>query len=245
MPRDARAMTGAPYSGEQVNEQVQTLADGTHITRKSAATKVYRDSAGRMRTERPLAPGLALAGRLRDSPTIIEITDPVAQVKYTLDPINKIAHRQQLAAARPNPIRTETRNGVLQGVAGGGGGGAGSVILSAGVPSERVRPEFATEELGTRTIEGVLAAGTRTTTTWPVDSQGNDRPISVVGETWTSVDLKVMILSTSNDPRSGENTQKLVNISQAEPDASLFQPPPEYSVVDESGAFDIKWGSQQ
>jgi hypothetical protein len=247
MPIAMRAMTGAPYSGERLNEQVQTLADGTHITRKSAPTKVYRDSAGRTRTERPIAPGLALAGRIPDSPTIIEITDPVAQVKYTLDTINKVAHRQLLQAA-PVP-RGAVQKGSLAavgGIAGGiGAGVAGGAILSTTLPSGIVQPQTSSEKLGTRTIEGVLAEGTRQTTTWPVDSQGNDRPISVVNETWTAVELKVTILSTQNDPRSGEITDKLANISEAEPDAGLFLPPPEYSVVDESGAFDIKWGSQQ
>ena len=103
---------------------------------------------------------------------------------------------------------------------------------------------MANEKLGTQTIEGVLAEGTRHTTTWPVGSQGNDRPISIVSETWTSPDLKVMVMNKSNDPRSGEHVQKLTNVSLGEPSASLFQPPPEYSVVDETGAFTIKWGSQ-
>jgi hypothetical protein len=73
---------------------------------------------------------------------------------------------------------------------------------------------------------------------------GNDRPIAVVNETWVSTELKVMVLEKRNDPRTGEHTTKLTNISQADPPATLFQPPPEYSVVDEKGAFDIKWGQR-
>jgi hypothetical protein len=53
-----------------------------------------------------------------------------------------------------------------------------------------------------------------------------------------------MILLKSTDPQSGEHTQKLTNISRAEPSADLFQPPPEYSVVDEAAGFTIKWGTQ-
>jgi hypothetical protein len=48
-----------------------------------------------------------------------------------------------------------------------------------------------------------------------------------------------------SDPRSGEQTQKLINISRSEPDASLFQPPPDYTIVDEKADFTIQWGSQQ
>jgi hypothetical protein len=251
-----RTVTGAPYSAEEVSEQVQTLGDGTHITQKSVPTKVSRDSLGRTRTERPLYRGMAMAGHVPDSPVIIEITDPVAQVKYTLDTINKVAHRQPLPATPDMANRTAVRNGVMATVVtGGGGGGAGSRALvadstgqllpSAAAPSEVTRPQTATENLGTQTVEGVLAEGTRRTTTWPVGAQGNDRPISMVSEIWMSPELKVMILSKSTDLRSGEHTQKLTNIGRGEPSSSLFQPPPEYTLVDETGEFTIKWGTQQ
>src|SRR5258708_6278399 len=61
---------GAPYSGEEVNETSQVLADGTRIHRENRAT-VYRDSEGRTR---------------RETPDNITITDPVANVTYFLDP---------------------------------------------------------------------------------------------------------------------------------------------------------------
>ena len=60
-----------------------------------------------------------------------------------------------------------------------------------------------------------------------------------------SPDLKVVILSEMNDPRNGKHTQKLINISRIEPDSSLFQPPPDYTVVEEKGEFTITWGSQK
>ena len=81
------------------------------------------------------------------------------------------------------------------------------------------------------------------TSTYAVDTEGNDRPIVVVNETWMSPALKVVILNKSSDPRSGEHTQKLTNINQGEPAAELFAPPSDYSVVDETGPFTLKWGS--
>ena len=53
-----------------------------------------------------------------------------------------------------------------------------------------------------------------------------------------------MVVWTYNDPRSGENTQKLTNIDRSEPDHSLFLPPADYTVVEEKGDFTIKWGSE-
>ena len=254
-----RPVTNAPYSGEEVTEQIQTLADGTHITQKSADRKVYRDSLGRTRTERQMFGGMAMAGRLPESPVVIEITDPVAHVKYTLDTVNKVAHRQQLPAAPNLPAGMAMRSGVLggalpapgvagapsaPGMAGGIGiSGGGGVRTATAAPTDMPRPQMSSEKLGTQTIEGVLAEGIRQASTWEVGSQGNDRPISVVNETWMSPALKVMILNKSTDPRSGEHTQKLTNISQAEPPADFFQPPADYTLVDETGTFTIHWGA--
>jgi hypothetical protein len=104
---------------------------------------------------------------------------------------------------------------------------------------------MSTEKLGTQTIEGVLAEGMRHTSLWPVGSVGNDRPITSINETWMATDLKVMVLSKNSDPRIGDHTQKLINVNLGEPDASLFQPPPDYTVVDEKADFTIKWGQPQ
>ncbi len=103
-------------------------------------------------------------------------------------------------------------------------------MATAGVT--RPHPETTRETLGTQTIEGVIAQGTRWTMTYPAGSMGNDGPITVVSEDWFSAELKVSVLSKSSDPRSGESTMKLTNLSQAEPDASLFQVPGDYTIED-------------
>jgi hypothetical protein len=89
-----------------------------------------------------------------------------------------------------------------------------------------------TEDLGTQTMEGVQVTGVRTTRTIPAGEIGNDRPISIVTEVWTSPDLKTIIYSKRSDPRMGEQTFRLANISQSEPDASLFTVPPDFKIVD-------------
>ena len=62
---------------------------------------------------------------------------------------------------------------------------------------------------------------------------GNDRPITTVHETWMSPELNMAISTKISDPRSGESTTKLTNISRAEPDPALFQVPAGYSVAEE------------
>ena len=92
--------------------------------------------------------------------------------------------------------------------------------------------ETKTEDLGSQTIEGLLANGTRTTRTIPAGEIGNDRPLSIVTEVWTSPDLKTIISSKRSDPRMGEQTFQLTNITRAEPDASLFTVPPDFKVME-------------
>jgi hypothetical protein len=60
-----------------------------------------------------------------------------------------------------------------------------------------------------------------------------------------SPELKVPGLVTNNDPRSGESTTKLINVNRSEPDPSLFQPPPDYTVIEETGDFTMKWGREK
>ena len=82
-----------------------------------------------------------------------------------------------------------------------------------------------TEALGSKTIEGVNATGTRTTRIIDAGSQGNDKPIVSVTETWFSPELKMTVLTESDDGHSGHSTMKLVNITRTEPVAQLFQVP--------------------
>jgi len=218
---------GQPYSAEQVTERVQTLADGTHITQGGQTTKFYRDSAGRTRIEHIFTPppGAMIAS---PPPSVIQIRDPVAGYHYTLDSRNQTARRMAIpsaahwfntAATLANPPRPS----VLP-----------ATTAAFKADSTRLHPEVSRESLGTQTIEGVLAEGTRTTTTFPVGFVGNDRPVTTISETWISPDLKMAVLSKTSDPRFGESTTKLINIVMAEPDPALFQVPAEYSIVDES-----------
>jgi hypothetical protein len=240
-------ITGAPYSAEGVTEHVQTLADGTHITQPTQKTKFYRDSLGRTRTEHsfPVPPGALANGA--DAPSLIEISDPVAGVHYTLEPRNHTARK--MSVPPPPPLPSPNSANISTGrfvrssaivvaqsasASGNGAAAAARAVVPAPGPSspESQRPQFSRESLGTQTIEGVLVDGSRTTVTYPIGSVGNDRPITTSTETWTSSELKVTVLSKNSDPRRGESTTRLTNISRVEPDASLFQVPADYEVIE-------------
>ncbi len=85
---------------------------------------------------------------------------------------------------------------------------------------------------GSKTMEDVFVTGTRTRRTIPAGQIGNDNPIRIVTEVWTSPDLKTVVYSRRDDPRMGEQTFRLTNIVRSEPDASLFTVPPDFKVMD-------------
>jgi hypothetical protein len=208
------SLTGMPYSAEQISEHLQTLADGTHIRQPRRVEKIWRDSQARTRWERSVAVGPGQGNVV----SLIEIRDPVGGFYYVLDEQNKIAHRLTLTAP---PARQPD-----------------SMPHAAATPATP-RPETSWEKLGTQNVEGLISEGSRSTTKWPVDSFGNDRPLTSSFERWDSTELKVLVLAKNFDPRGGEDTTRLTNINRAEPDASWFIPPAGYTVVDEKDSFTI------
>jgi hypothetical protein len=87
-----------------------------------------------------------------------------------------------------------------------------------------------TEQLGTQTFDGFVATGTRSTTTFTAGTIGNDQAFQTVNETWMSSDLGRPVLTKSTDPRYGDRTMQLINISKGDPDLSFFQPPPGFKL---------------
>jgi hypothetical protein len=81
-------------------------------------------------------------------------------------------------------------------------------------------------------MEGLVVNGVRTTRTIPEGQIGNDKPISITTEVWTSPDLKMVVSSMRNDPRMGQHTFKLTNIVRAEPDPSLFTVPADFRIME-------------
>jgi hypothetical protein len=249
---------GAPYSGEEVNETNQVLADGTRIHRETSAT-VYRDSEGRTR---------------RETPDNIIINDPVANTTYILNP--KTMTGQKLTTMVQFSSFRKAGTAV-------GGGGAGTIstfemkmesdggspvialngepldpnklqalmahakttgdnavftsdtmvtthVMGGAMAGPMMAKKMAGEPMGKRTIEGVDAEGTQTVNTIKAGSIGNDRDIQVTGESWYSPELQMTVMSKHSDPRTGEESFRLININRNEPAAYLFQVPAGYTI---------------
>lgn len=231
---EARTTKGAPYSAEAVTESTQTLADGNRINQK-ATTRIYRDGEGRTRRE-----------QLNESGAVesIFIVDPGTGTSYVFEHgPNRI--RERVTGTDSTETVSEGAPAIVA-FKGNVGGNvffenrikarttaeaeAAGKMRQAG-PEKRAAGERADEgqsvreDLGTTTIEGLAATGTRTTTTIPAGAIGNLQPIKIVSEEWFSPDLKILLLTKHNDPRSGETIYRLLNVVRAEPDRSLFSVP--------------------
>ncbi|HKN23613.1 MAG TPA: hypothetical protein VJX72_02105 [Candidatus Acidoferrum sp.] len=205
-----KVVTGAPYSAVAVTETKQTLADGNIIDRK-IQSNVYRDSQGRTRHETTFTGvgPLAVSGQPR---SMVSIHDPVASKAYMLHADTKVAEQLPLPqGGRKNSEDLQTK-------------------FEAHFQQEVANGTLKKEDLGTQTINGVSAQGTRYIRTIPAGQIGNANPITVVNERWYSQDLQIVVKVVRNDPRMGQITYTLTNIQRTEPAASLFTVPSDYTV---------------
>jgi hypothetical protein len=206
-----KVVTGTPYTAAAVTETKQTLADGNTIDRQLQSI-TYRDSQGRTRRETTFtgAGPLAASGQPR---SVIMIHDPVAATAYVLHPDKKTA--EQL----PTPPNGAKKANNMQG------------RFEAHIQEEIASGALKKEDLGTQTIAGMPAQGTRYTRTIPAGQIGNANAILIVSEQWYSPDLQIVVKSTRSDPRFGQTTYTLTNIQRTEPATSLFAVPSDYSVT--------------
>ncbi|MGH9342737.1 MAG: hypothetical protein ACRD19_03115 [Terriglobia bacterium] len=198
-----KVVTGAPYSATLTQQFTRTLANGTTISHTTTG-QVARDSAGRTYQQQTIG-----ANGQNTPRTFIFITDPVAGYAYALNPAKHTAIRRPFHAHqsnnRPRHFRRRRQNG-----------------------NETVN------DLGTQAdaSSGLELQGKQVTRTIPADSIGNSQTITSVRQTWYSPALQIVVHSTSNDPRFGQSTYTLSNISQSEPDPSLFTVPAGYTIKD-------------
>ena len=227
-------VVGAPYSAEATTQRVQVLADGNRIEQTTSGS-VARDSQGRVRRDEALSD---LVSKNGDAPHVVMIDDPVAHVHWTLDAETKTAMKMAVSGGfgslgmAPPPIGATKTFFYAQTGPMAGSGTKNQVFVRSG--STQSDDDVVKTDLGTQTIEGISAQGTRITRTIPSGQIGNVQPIVITTENWYSPGLKVLVMSKSNDPRMGETTYKLTNIQRSEPAPSLFQPPDDYTVKDQS-----------
>jgi TonB family protein len=200
-------IAGAPFQAQRVARVVQKLFDGTTITREVRG-RMARDSEGRVYEEEQDQTNKIM---------YVVVLDPVSHIQLKWSSSSKTATSIGL---QTNPHVTFPLHYPL-------------VPLKLGVqqPDPGVEPDkVTTQDLGQKTIDGLVVSGTRTVTVVPVGKLGNDRELKSVHDVWFSEDLKLAVLDTVDDPLTGLQTLELQGISRAEPDPALFHLPEGYEL---------------
>jgi hypothetical protein len=207
--------SGAPFTATLMSTHEQKLADGNTIRAASTARQA-RDSAGRTMKETTVGCLIGRDGQLRPQ-LRIEVRDPIAGTisSWTVgERAEKFIHVTHFVAPPYNEALEQQR----------------ALQREQAAQELGSRPGFRVENLGTRTIMGVTAEGSRTVRTIAAHSAGNDLSMETLDEVWTAKELSLVVLSISTDPKIGNNRTEVVELEQGEPDPSLFVPPADYTM---------------
>jgi hypothetical protein len=224
-----RVVTGGPFSAESVTEFLQTASDGSHVKHTTTAV-VARDSNGRTRYSQNLSPLLPGAPRI-----FTTIRDPIAGIRYWIDPNQKVAQREFIRApASGNEPRSSAgqESGTPQEAAIKVARQSLASLLSTSggaAPGRSAHPD--TTSLGDQTIEGVAATGARVSAVVPSGQIGNEKPLTFAAEAWYSQELRIIVMSKVSDPVLGDTTFQLTHLRRVEPDSSLFEVPSGYRIT--------------
>jgi len=255
---ETRITTGRPYSAEATTEFAQALGDGNRIARKSTV-RIYRDGEGRTRREELATDGTVKSISIYDPVAhITYVLDPATRTARK-SAVRVVARTMQAATDEDKRkaetmARTELEAGQRAGgtvtlvaprelpapseemlkrqieMAASAGARGRGVVQPAGRGSADARED----SLGQKLIDGVLADGKRVITVMPAGSIGNQQPITVLSEQWFAPDLEILVMTKHSDPRTGETTYSLSNITRGEPAANLFEVPADYTIQDSS-----------
>ena len=207
---------GAPYTATAITKSTQVLADGNRIVNKRS-TFIARDGQGRLRREETFGPGGS------ESKKVVLITDPSGKTDFVLNPDEQVAR----IVKRKEPtgdvvILNQQKKVEIE---------KKTATEMKGIAIERRHEDMGQlkrETLPSQVIEGLSCDGERITRTIPAGTIGNEKPLEIVSETWTSPELHVMVMRKRSDPRSGETLYRLTDIKRGEPDPALFQVPNNY-----------------
>jgi hypothetical protein len=206
MEDDAGIVLGQPCSVVEQTEVTRQLADGTTLTQHTVVHK-WRDDQGRFRRESADVKG-------DDAPVFQRATiiDPVNNTLVTLNLDRKTATVYHLPDHGPEALHPYVDQFDKE-------------ILA--LPGVQVK----VEKLGGKTIAGVYAEGRRVTRFRPPGTVGNDKPIVSVRDQWIAQDLKILLASSSDDPRQKQVNQ-VTQLDRSVPDPALFSIPSDFTMRD-------------
>jgi hypothetical protein len=146
-----------------------------------------------------------LADSVRDSElTRITLRDPITRIKTSCYPAKKLC---ELTTFDPRQIQNE--------------------LATQGNPGVQ------SQDLGGREIESLETVGTRETTTHKTSAGDATHSFVSEKEIWFSPRLQTNLVVFRDDPRYGKQKLTMTHITLSEPEASFFQAPEDFRIVDE------------
>jgi hypothetical protein len=212
--------TDAPYSATLKTSFEQKLPDGNAI-RGFNVTHQSRDSKGRTMNEMATGCTRGEDGQPKER-MAVNVFDPTTntmmnwQVDDLIPKIVHVFHMQIPDCKQPTADEAAEQKKRLQTAA-----------------KTQRHDETRFENLGSKTVDGVLVEGMRTVRTIPVGEEGNDLPLEVINEQWTSKELGLTLIRIDDDPRRGRTTIEFEALSFGEPDPAVFAAPSGYKIVEQ------------
>jgi hypothetical protein len=209
-------VVGQPFSAEINARKIVRQPDGKKIVYECHGT-IARDSQGRVRREQFPSPKVLRANGGRTISAVV-VSDPLTGMQLHWSAASATVGQFPFSTAtpsgKPEPLDAcEYETGKTRSYPNG----------------ETQVIEF----LGERTIQGISVRGCRVSTFIPAGAIQNDQAFTVTDDSWTSYELRLTLLKIHHDPSIEEDeTVELDDVVRSEPDASLFQLPPNQQVKD-------------
>ena len=194
---------GAPFMANARMVAVQILPDKSTVTMHSERA-VARDNDGRIFEERrQFMPG----------------SGPEASRLLAVDYMDPQAHTQHRCFPGPNYCAIyDYFFGTPR-------------MMPVGLQADKTT-YLTREQFGTETVAGVEAQHSRETFTLYMESVGNSRTILRIVDYWYSPELGINVQVKRHDPRDGDQTLWLTDLTQSAPDPATFNLPEGYRMVD-------------
>lgn len=212
------AIKGVPYTATMVAVREQRLIDG-NVIQRAMRTQQARSSTGSTRTEygRGCLPGEDGAMHLSTYVSLWDVERGVTSTWYVNNAMPKqvMEFPRSSMATTPHVTTAEEK-------------AAEELRMKLNRLQQIPPSEYKQADLGMRNIAGVEARGMKITRTIPAGEEGNTLPLVVVTERWYSDKMKMTMMQSTDDPRTGKRTAELEDVVLGEPDAKLFAVPEGY-----------------
>jgi hypothetical protein len=205
-PLDFPPKPNAPFTALAKTTWIQILPDNSTVTYQNERV-VARDMDGRIFQERRTFVPVPDAGNQQSLVRMMDYSDPLEHTLNRCNPNQKVCNVFPYFQAVMEPLRP------------------------AGLQPDGMS-YLTRENLGVDTFEGLEVQRSRETFTFYKQSVGNTNTILRVVDYWYSPALGVNVKVVRHDPRDGDQTLWLSDISQTAADPSFFQVPAGYRVVD-------------